>query len=68
MIRLIERWLNDEPHDAALWHRWWKMFPVRLNDGRWSRSVGQLWRRRSGSGWEYQQDAETEDQWMERQR
>lgn len=66
MIRLIERWLNDEPADVRLWHKWWAVLPVRLADGRRSSFTGQLWRRWNGSAWEYRQDAESEAEYLGR--
>jgi len=65
MIRFLERCLNDQPDNEADSHRWWKVLPVRLTTGQWSRANGQLWRRRTASGWEYQQDAESEDEHAE---
>lgn len=54
------------PSDPAVWHKWSTLLPVRLMDGRRSRSVGQLWRRQTASGWEYRQDNETEDDFASR--
>lgn len=50
--------------DVTVWHKWSTTLPVRLINGRLSSPVGQLWRRQTSSGWEYQQDAETEDEWL----
>lgn len=49
--------------DTSVWHKWATTLPVRLTNGRLSSPVGQLWRRKTAAGWEYQQDAETEDEW-----
>lgn len=41
---------------------------VRLIDGRRSQQTGKLWRRRAASGaWEYRQDPETLDEFLDRQ-
>ena len=56
--------LPDAPEH---WHKVWKLLPVRLIDGSFSALYGQLWRRWNGSQWEYQQDPETEEEWLERQ-
>lgn len=66
MLAALERLFRDQPANTAEWHRWWTFFPVRLTDGRWSWSNGQLWRRRTSLGWEYRRDEETDDQWDDR--
>lgn len=58
--------LRDEPENPALWHEWWTLLPVRLTDGSRSRFTGKLWRRWNGAAWEYQQDAETESEFVGR--
>jgi hypothetical protein len=44
-------------------------FPRRMMDGRWTTSAGgQVWRRKRQDGkWEYQQDEETVEEWLDRQ-
>jgi hypothetical protein len=53
----------------TIWHKTtdWTGFGFRLTDGSWSKRGGQIWRRRTSKGWEYRQDAETEEQWQDRQ-
>lgn len=49
------------------WHRHMPLLPVRLNTGKLSGLNGAIWRRWDGKRWEYRQDAETYDEWLERQ-
>lgn len=58
---LLDLYLSREvPVSETRWHRWNTLFSVPLIDGGRSQGLGQLWRRRTFNGWEYQQDAETE--------
>lgn len=57
---------RETPFDPALWHKWRRIVPVRLTNGRWSSDVGQLWRRQTADGWEYKQDEETAEDWETR--
>lgn len=53
--------------DDALWQKCApRILPVRLTDGGWSMPHGQLWRRKGPEGWEYRQDAETDDEFNSR--
>lgn len=66
---LLQRFYGRQsPDDETLWHKWSPFFPVRLDDGRLSDMVGQVWRRRTSQGWEYRQDEEADDEWFRRQR
>lgn len=62
---------KDKTPKDGLWHKCSAPFviPVRLIDGTMSNgtSLGQMWKRWNGSGWDYQQDAETEEQFCDRQ-
>lgn len=51
-------WERFEPF-LSLW-------PRRLIDGAWSAPTGQMWRRRTATGWEYRQDAETVEEFVDR--
>jgi hypothetical protein len=70
LIRLKRFWIaisgRDRPFDDRQWHHWQTIAPVRLVGGGWSAGAGQLWRRRSVSGWEYRQDEETDEAWWDR--
>lgn len=56
------------PANVHQWHRWNSPWPVKLIDGTRQRAdLGQLWRRRNGDRWEYQQDAESDEDWWFRQ-
>lgn len=68
IVRLCDAYLGRErPKDGATWHKWNRVFPVRLTSGKWSDSLGQLWRRWDGERWIYRQDEETEDDFAWRQ-
>ena len=62
-IRLFRR---DKGVSATIgvWEKTSTFFPVRLIDGTMSYEDGQLWRRRSPSGFQYRQDDPT---WEERE-
>lgn len=66
--KIIDAYLGrTRPADETVWHKWETGWFVRLTDGKLSLSEGQLWRRRVGDRWEYQQDAETVEQWEKTQ-
>ena len=50
------------PLDETKWHKWYVAGSVRLSNGKRSELGGQLWRRKTRYGYEYQQDAETEEE------
>ncbi len=52
--------------NETYWHKWNTLLSVRLIDGTRSTGLGQLWRRRTVAGWEYQQDPETDDEYYHR--
>jgi hypothetical protein len=56
------------PVDEALWHKCRApIIPRRTIDGRWAMEPGQTWRRKRPDGkWEYRQDNETVDEWLDR--
>lgn len=57
---------RDAPENPAYWHKWNTLsLPVRCIDGRWRN--GTLWRRRTSTGWEYQNREETYEEWEGRQ-
>jgi hypothetical protein len=52
-------WIHARPNSrhAHRWHRATSATPVTLRDGTLSTpGAGQLWRRESENGWEYEQD------------
>lgn len=53
----------------TLWHKIGSLlFPRRCIDGSWTTNSRTTWRRRRPDGkWEYKQDEETAEQWMDRQ-
>lgn len=51
-----------------IWEKAWPLFPHRTVDGGWTSGCGQVWRRRRADNkWEYQQDEETYEEWLDRQ-
>jgi hypothetical protein len=54
--------------DETEWHKCpTPIIPRRTIDGRWAIEPGQTWRRKRPDGkWEYRQDAETVDEWLDR--
>ncbi len=58
--------LREPPRDG-IWHAYTPLLLVRLTSGRWSRPEGQIWCRYSSGRWEFQQDEETEEEWLNRQ-
>jgi hypothetical protein len=52
--------------DEHLWHKCSIIIPRRTVDGRWTRPEGQVWRRKVNGRWQYQQDPETDEEWLER--
>lgn len=65
-IRQFFRWRY--PTDAdRLWHECQPFSPVvRLQNGKLSDIHGKIWRRWTGTQWEYRQDAETDEEYEER--
>jgi hypothetical protein len=57
---------RHRPADDTRWHKWETFFPVRLSDGQLSCLRGQIWRRVNNGRAEYQQDAETLEEWSDR--
>ena len=53
--------------EISVWEKTWIIFPRRTVDGQWTNSAQQVWRRKVDGRWQYKQDAETPDQWLERQ-
>ncbi|WP_425902559.1 hypothetical protein [Agrobacterium radiobacter] len=49
------------------WHKYNPLFHVRLIDGRNSSGIGQIYRRWDGAKWEYRQERETEEEYLDRQ-
>jgi hypothetical protein len=66
--RIADFWLSRKrPLDEKLWHKWNTVWPVPLvNGGRYD-GAGQLWRRRTATGWEYKADPRTYEDWIELQ-
>lgn len=54
------------PVDPDNWHKWKTFFPVRMTNGELSGGMGQLWRRRRADGWEFQQDDESYQDFLDR--
>lgn len=53
--------------DETVWHRCRTPFiPKRTIDGDTTFGMGQVWRRRTADGWEYQKDPEDPDDWAQR--
>lgn len=54
--------------EDAYWHECNPFIPVKTIDGKWTLSPGKIWRRKRPDGkWEYRQDEETFDEWIDRQ-
>jgi hypothetical protein len=51
----------------AVWCEFTPLRPYVLIDGTLSKPTGRMWRRRTADGWEYRQDAETVDEFYDRQ-
>jgi len=76
MESLVELIFGPAVPDPNVWHRVPLLFhlwlplaywlPVRTLDGDVADGSGKLWRRRRAGRWEYQQDAETADEFAER--
>ena len=75
-IRAVLRWFLPSKSEEEvrpghfMWHEidppLWRSF--KLADGRRSQQTGRLWRRRTAAGlWEYWQDDETHDEFLDRQ-
>jgi hypothetical protein len=60
--------MADNNNDSV-WHKCEPpLVPRRTVNGRWTISMGQTWRRRKTDGrWEYRQNDETEEQYLDRQ-
>lgn len=59
MAARLMNWLSARRGSSGRrhWHKATAASPVRLRDGSWSRpGEGQLWRRETRAGWEYEQD------------
>jgi hypothetical protein len=54
--------------DEPLWHKCvTPLIPRRTINGKWAIEPGQTWRRKLPDGkWEYRQDDETVDEWLDR--
>jgi hypothetical protein len=54
--------------DEKIWHKCrCPIIPKRTVDGGWTTWLGQTWRRRQGSDWEYSQDPQPYEKWAEEQ-
>jgi hypothetical protein len=54
--------------DEMIWHKCRNPFlPRRTIDGGWTLGAGQVWKRKVNGKWEYQQDEETMDEFLDRQ-
>lgn len=49
------------------WHKHSPLLHVRLIDGSYSSGIGQVYRRWDGEKWEYRQERETEEEYLDRQ-
>ncbi len=56
----------DKP-DGPAWKKFYPLIPRRTVDGGWTNVFGQSWRRFKCGKWEYKQDKETEEDWLDRQ-
>lgn len=55
---------RPRPASETTWHKWMVILPVRTIDG--DRVTGDLWRRKTETGWEYRELAEGgENDWRE---
>jgi hypothetical protein len=60
-LSIIKDFMLDRPSRSD-WREASTLFPVKLNDGAWSKiSGGRLWRRPVEGRWEYRQDRKTAD-------
>lgn len=65
--RLSRLFVLPRPPYESEWEPYRPFFPVRLETGRRSSELGQVWRRRHEGRWIYRQDKETVDEYLWRQ-
>lgn len=53
--------------DESLWHKCWLILPRLLINGKLSLGPGQVWRRKVNGKWQYRQDEETDEEFLDRQ-
>jgi len=69
LVRFLQRLLGHKPREHATdWQPFRPLVPHRSIDGGWiGIDNGTAWRRWRDGRWEFRQDAETLDEWRDRQ-
>jgi len=58
---------SQPEEEMSIWRRCYPLIPHRTVTGTWTNPYGRIWRRKRNERWEYREDEETEQEWLDRQ-